>query len=218
MWRALQAFNASEIAALERLRERTRDLQEANPMMGHRGCRLGITHPEIIVMQVEAIMEAAIDVQGKGVPTVPEIMVPLVADAAELHAIRKLVEETANGVFARLGQSTAYKFGAMIELPRAALCAGSIAKNVDFLSFGTNDLTQMTFGFSRDDAGKFLDAYIEAGILRRIHSLRSIARVSARSCRSPSNVPAPSTRQSRSVSAANTPVIRSPLSFSRLSA
>jgi pyruvate,orthophosphate dikinase len=162
-----RGHHVGEIAALERLRARTRDLQETNPMMGHRGCRLGITHPEIIVMQVRAILEAAIAVQRKGVRTVPEIMVPLVAGVNEVRAMRKLVDETAEAVFAELRQSTVYKFGAMIELPRAAVCAGSIAKEVDFLSFGTNDLTQMTFGFSRDDARKYLDAYIEAGILAK---------------------------------------------------
>ena len=162
-----QARHVGEIAAMERLRARTRELQETNPMMGHRGCRLGITHPEIIVMQVRAILEAAIAVQKKGVRTTPEIMVPLVAGLGEVRAIRQLVEETAQAVFAELRQSTPYKFGAMIELPRAAVCAGSIAKEVDFLSFGTNDLTQMTFGFSRDDARKYLDAYIEAGILEK---------------------------------------------------
>ena len=160
-----RGLHVGEIAALERLRARTRDLQETNPMMGHRGCRLGITHPEIIVMQVRAILEAAIAVQRKGVRTVPEIMVPLVAGVEEVRAMRKLVNETAEAVFAELRHSTLYKFGAMIELPRAAVCAGSIAKEVDFLSFGTNDLTQMTFGFSRDDARKYLDAYIEAGTL-----------------------------------------------------
>jgi pyruvate, orthophosphate dikinase len=160
-------LHVGEIAALESLRTRTRDLQETNPMMGHRGCRLGITNPEMIVMQVRAILEAAVAVQRKGVRTVPEIMVPLVAGVAEVRAIRKLVEETAEAVFAELRQSTPYKFGAMIELPRAAVCARSIAKEVDFLSFGTNDLTQMTFGFSRDDARRYLDAYIEAGILEK---------------------------------------------------
>jgi pyruvate,orthophosphate dikinase len=162
-----RGLHVGEIAALERLRTRTRDLQETNPMLGHRGCRLGITHPEIIVMQVRAILEAAIAVQRKGVRTVPEIMVPLVAGVEEVRAIRKLVNETAEAVFAELRHSTLYKFGAMIELPRAAVCAGSIAKEVDFLSFGTNDLTQMTFGFSRDDARKYLDAYLEAGLLKK---------------------------------------------------
>jgi pyruvate, orthophosphate dikinase len=162
-----RGLHVGEITALEQLRARTRDLQETNPMMGHRGCRLGITHPEIITMQVRAILEAAITVQRKGVRTVPEIMVPLVAGVGEICAMRKLVDETAEVVFAELRQSTPYKFGAMIELPRAAVCAGPIAKEVDFLSFGTNDLTQMTFGFSRDDARKYLDAYIEAGILKK---------------------------------------------------
>ena len=160
-------LHVGEIATLESLRARTRDLQETNPMMGHRGCRLGITHPEIIVMQVRAILEAAIAVQRKGIRTVPEIMVPLVAGVGEVCAIRKLVNRTAEAVFAEVRQSTPYKFGTMIELPRAAVCAGSIAKEVEFLSFGTNDLTQMTFGFSRDDARKYLDAYIEAGILKK---------------------------------------------------
>jgi pyruvate,orthophosphate dikinase len=159
-------LHVGEIAALERLRARTRDLQETNPMMGHRGCRLGITHPEIIAMQTRAILEAAIAVEKKGIRVMPEIMVPLVAGSEEIRAIRKLVDETAEKVFAELRQSVPYKFGAMIELPRAALCAGSIAAAVDFLSFGTNDLTQMTFGFSRDDARKYLEAYIEAGIFK----------------------------------------------------
>jgi pyruvate,orthophosphate dikinase len=162
-----RGLHVGEIAALEGLRARTRDLQETNPMMGHRGCRLGITHPEIVVMQVRAILEAAIAVQRKGVRVLPEIMVPLVAGVNEVRAMRKLVNETAEAVFAELRHSTAYRFGAMIELPRAAVCAGPIAKEVDFLSFGTNDLTQMTFGFSRDDARKYLDAYIEAGILKK---------------------------------------------------
>ncbi|HEX6495569.1 MAG TPA: pyruvate, phosphate dikinase [Acidobacteriaceae bacterium] len=160
-------LHVGEIAALEALRARTRDLQETNPMMGHRGCRLGITHPEIIVMQVRAILEAAIAVQRKGIRTMPEIMVPLIAGVDEVRAIRKVVNQAAESVFAELRQSIAYKFGAMIELPRAAVCAGSIAKEIEFLSFGTNDLTQMTFGFSRDDARKFLDSYIEAGILQK---------------------------------------------------
>jgi pyruvate, orthophosphate dikinase len=160
-------LHVGEIATLERLRARTRELQETNPMMGHRGCRLGITHPEIIAMQTRAILEAAIAVERKGLRAMPEIMVPLVAAVEEVRAIRKLVEKTAETVFAELRQSVSYTFGAMIELPRAALRAGSIALEVDFLSFGTNDLTQMTFGFSRDDARKYLDAYIDAGILKK---------------------------------------------------
>ena len=136
-------------------------------MMGHRGCRLGITHPEIIVMQVRAILEASLAVERKGVRTQPEIMVPLVAGLGEVRAMRKLVDDTAAAVFAEFRRSTPYKFGVMIELPRAALCAGAIAREVDFLSFGTNDLTQMTFGFSRDDARKFLDTYIETGVLAK---------------------------------------------------
>ena len=118
-------------------------------------------------MQTRAILEAAIGVQRKGIRAVPEIMVPLVATLGEVRAMRRLVEETAAAVFAEMGQSTPYRFGTMIELPRAVVCAGAIAQEVDFLSFGTNDLTQMTFGFSRDDARKYLDAYIEAGILEK---------------------------------------------------
>ena len=213
-----RGLHVGEIAALERLRARTRDLQETNPMMGHRGCRLGITHPEIIVMQVRAILEAAIAVQRKGVRTVPEIMVPLVAGVEEVRAMRKLVDETAEAVFAELRHSTLYKFGAMIELPRAAVCAGSIAKEVDFLSFGTNDLTQMTFGFSRDDARKYLDAYIEAGHPEEgpLHHTGPRRRGSADADGDRAGAPRP-TRRSRSVSAANTAAIRSLSNFCRRS-
>jgi pyruvate, orthophosphate dikinase len=157
----------SAIREMERLRARILELQESNPMMGHRGCRLGITHPGIIAMQVRAILEAAIAVRRKGVEALPEIMVPLIATVNEVRAVRKLVDETAQQVFSAWKQTVPYHFGTMIELPRAAVCAAALANEVDFFSFGTNDLTQMTFGFSRDDARKFLDAYIEAGILEK---------------------------------------------------
>jgi pyruvate, orthophosphate dikinase len=157
----------SDIREIERLRARILELRECNPMMGHCGCRLGITHPDIMAMQVRAILEAAIAVRRKNVEVLPEIMVPLIATVNELRAIRRLVEETAQQVFFDLRQTVAYRFGTMIGLPRATVCAAALSNEVDFFSFGTNDLTQMTFGFSRDDARKFLDAYIEAGIPER---------------------------------------------------
>jgi len=150
----------------ESLMGRVRELHESNPMMGHRGCRLGITYPEIITMQTTAILQAAIRVRAEGIVALPEIMVPLVATVEEIRFLRTVIDEAANKVFATAGQTIHYLLGTMIELPRAAVCAGSIAGEVDFLSFGTNDLTQMTFGFSRDDARKFLDSYVELGILK----------------------------------------------------
>jgi pyruvate,orthophosphate dikinase len=141
-------------------------LKETNPMMGHRGCRLGISYPEIIVMQIRAILRAAIIVQSEGIPVAPEIMIPLVSMVEEIHFLREVITATAAKIFAEEGASVEYSLGTMIELPRAAVCAGAIASEVDFLSFGTNDLTQMTFGFSRDDARKYLDTYLELGILK----------------------------------------------------
>ncbi|HEX4022091.1 MAG TPA: pyruvate, phosphate dikinase [Acidobacteriaceae bacterium] len=155
------------IRDLQRMLARTRELVESNPMMGHRGCRLGITFPEIIAMQVKAALQAALAVQAKGIPVSPEIMVPLVACVEEIRCLRRVVDDAAAQVFTQEQDTVDYKFGAMIELPRAAVCAASIATEVDFLSFGTNDLTQMTFGFSRDDARKFLDAYLDLGILKK---------------------------------------------------
>ncbi|MDQ7088306.1 MAG: pyruvate, phosphate dikinase [Acidobacteriota bacterium] len=140
-------------------------LQEANPMLGHRGCRLGIFYPEITEMQARAIIEAALVVQGEGVPVRPEIMIPLVGSRSELAAQRQVVERVAEEVFAEKGAKVDYLVGTMIELPRAALTADAIAHEADFFSFGTNDLTQTTYGLSRDDAGKFLPFYIETGIL-----------------------------------------------------
>src|SRR3984957_959192 len=155
------------VGQLEGLLTRVRELSESNPMMGLRGCRLGIVYPEILRMQVTAILQAAIKVRAEGVVPLPEIMVPLVACVEEIRYLRKIIDRTAREVFCREGDMIAYHVGTMIELPRAAVCAGTIAKEVDFLSFGTNYLTQMTFGFSRDDAQKYLDRYMELGILKQ---------------------------------------------------
>jgi pyruvate,orthophosphate dikinase len=155
------------VSQLEGLLTRVRELSESNPMMGLRGCRLGIVYPEILRMQVTAILRAAINVKAEGVVPLPEIMVPLVTCVEEIRYLRKIIDSTAREVFCREGNVIAYHVGTMIELPRAAVCAGTIAKEVDFLSFGTNDLTQMTFGFSRDDSQTYVDRYMELGILKR---------------------------------------------------
>ncbi len=149
----------------EKLRERVRVLSEANPMLGHRGCRLGITHPEIYETQVRAIFEAAAAAVREGLKPSPEIMIPLVGTQGEFDRLKTLVDGVAGEVTQETGQKVSYRVGTMIEIPRAALRAASIAGNCDFFSFGTNDLTQMTYGYSRDDAASFLPAYIEAGIL-----------------------------------------------------
>ncbi|MFD1396920.1 pyruvate, phosphate dikinase [Kroppenstedtia eburnea] len=150
----------------EELLRKVRQLHEFNPMLGHRGCRLGLIHPEIYAMQVEAIFLAAAEVTGEGIAVQPEIMIPLVGHVNELKEMRKLVEETAVQAAERSGKSIPYTVGTMIEVPRAALTAAEIAEEADFFSFGTNDLTQTTFGYSRDDAeGKFLHHYIEGKIL-----------------------------------------------------
>lgn len=142
------------------------NLSESNPMMGLRGCRLGLLYPEINEMQVKAIIQAAIDAKKEGVDVKPEIMVPLVGIVNELKEARKIIEQTANEVMQKNGVKIEYKVGTMIEIPRAALTADEIALEAEFFSFGTNDLTQMTFGFSRDDAeGKFMNAYLTKGIL-----------------------------------------------------
>ncbi|MBI3090029.1 MAG: pyruvate, phosphate dikinase [Candidatus Tectomicrobia bacterium] len=140
-------------------------LREANPMLGHRGCRLGISHPEIYDMQVAAVFEAACELAKEGVAVLPEIMIPLVGHVRELEITRRRAEEAARQVMERLGVQVEYKIGTMIELPRAAITADEIAPQADFFSFGTNDLTQTTFGISRDDAGTFLPRYREEGIL-----------------------------------------------------
>ena len=141
-------------------------LHEFNPMMGHRGCRLAVTYPEIAKMQTKAVIRAAIEVQKEHPDwnVKPEIMIPLVGDVKELKYVKKFVVETADAEIAAAGANLEYEVGTMIEIPRAALTADEIAKEADFFCFGTNDLTQMTFGFSRDDAGKFLDAYYDAKI------------------------------------------------------
>ena len=155
----------TKVEELEALLLRVRALTEANPMMGHRGCRLSITYPEILEMQVTAILQAALKVASEGFLPVPEIMVPLVACAEEVRHLRRQIGEAAAKVFRKHRKKIDYSFGTMIELPRAAVCAGTFADQVSFVSFGTNDLTQMTFGFSRDDARKYLDSYLEQGIL-----------------------------------------------------
>ena len=140
-------------------------LHEFNPMMGHRGCRLAVTYPEIAKMQTRAVLEAAIEVKAeKGYDIVPEIMIPLVGEKKELKFVKDVVVETAEAVKKEKNSDIQYHIGTMIEIPRAALLAGEIAEEAEFFSFGTNDLTQMTFGFSRDDAGKFLDAYYQSKI------------------------------------------------------
>ncbi len=148
------------------LNRKIRLLSEFNPMLGHRGCRLGITYPEITEMQARAILEAAVEVKSKGKEVYPEIMIPLVGTAEEFIHERHVVDEIAEKVFAEKGSEVDYKVGTMIEIPRAALIADKIADEADFFSFGTNDLTQMTFGYSRDDAGKFLEHYLNEGILK----------------------------------------------------
>jgi len=149
----------------DKLRQRTKDLHEFNPMLGHRGCRLAITYPEIYEMQVRAILEAAVEVGKDGGGVFPEIMIPLAMTRAELVRMHAIVEEVKAVVFTREHGSIPFTFGTMIELPRAAIRAAELAEVADFFSFGTNDLTQATMGLSRDDAGKFLPAYIETGIL-----------------------------------------------------
>ncbi|MGN0779997.1 MAG: putative PEP-binding protein, partial [Aristaeellaceae bacterium] len=140
-------------------------LHESNPMMGHRGCRLAVTYPEIAEMQTRAVLQAAINVKREcGYDIVPEIMIPLVGSKKELAYVKSIVVETAKKVFAEQGMELPYHVGTMIEIPRAAVTADEIAEEAEFFSFGTNDLTQMTFGFSRDDAGKFLDSYYTAKI------------------------------------------------------
>lgn len=149
------------------IRKRIVDLEEFNPMLGHRGCRLAVTYPEICVMQARAIIEGAIEAINKGVEVHPEIMVPLVGEVNELKLIRGMIEETAEKVMEEKGVKVEYTVGTMIEIPRACLTADEIAEVADFFSFGTNDLTQMGFGYSRDDAGKFLGEYVDKEILEK---------------------------------------------------
>lgn len=151
----------------EQVKHKVESLHEFNPMLGHRGCRLGITYPEITAMQARAIIEAAMNLKAKGVDARPEIMVPLVGTVAELKNQTEIIRATAEKVFAEKGDRIDYQVGTMIEIPRAALTADHIAAEADFFSFGTNDLTQMTLGYSRDDAGKFLPDYLNRGILKQ---------------------------------------------------
>ena len=152
----------------EELKATVEDLHEFNPMMGHRGCRLAVSYPEIAEMQTRAVIEAALDVKAKkGYDIVPEIMIPLVGEIKELKYVKDVVVKTAEAVMEERGTKIEYHVGTMIEIPRAALTADEIAKEADFFSFGTNDLTQMTFGYSRDDAGKFLGEYVDREILEK---------------------------------------------------
>jgi pyruvate,orthophosphate dikinase len=157
---------ASEMGVtLERVQERVKALHEFNPMLGHRGCRLSITFPVLCEMQTQAIIEAAIKVAGKGAEVLPEIMIPLVGTKSELDYLEQIVRNVADEIIAKRGSKLKYLVGTMIEVPRAALTADDIAKSAEFFSFGTNDLTQMTYGFSRDDIGTFLPDYIDKKIL-----------------------------------------------------
>ena len=161
----LEALAASSGLDADKLKRRARELQETNPMLGHRGCRLGVAYPEIYEMQVRAIIEAALEVKARtGEAPLPEIMHPLVAKGQEMKFLRELTDRTAREVMAEQGAEIAYLVGTMIELPRAALRAADLAEHAEFFSFGTNDLTQTTFGISRDDSGRFLQAYMDAGI------------------------------------------------------
>ncbi|WP_405343641.1 pyruvate, phosphate dikinase, partial [Ruminococcus sp.] len=162
----IEALAKAQGKTVEEIKTLIASLHEFNPMMGHRGCRLAVTYPEIAKMQTKAVIRAAINVK-KAHPDwniVPEIMIPLVGDVKELKYVKKFVVETADAEIAAAGADLKYEVGTMIEIPRAALTADEIAKEADFFCFGTNDLTQMTFGFSRDDAGKFLEAYYDAKI------------------------------------------------------
>ena len=162
----IEALAKAQGKSVEAIKTIIASLHEFNPMMGHRGCRLAVTYPEIAKMQTKAVIRAAINV-SKAHPDwkiVPEIMIPLVGEVKELKYVKKFVVETADAEIAAAGADLKYEVGTMIEIPRAALTADEIAKEADFFCFGTNDLTQMTFGFSRDDAGKFLDAYYDAKI------------------------------------------------------
>ena len=162
----IKALAKAKGKTVEQIKQYIVDLHETNPMMGHRGCRLTVTYPEIAAMQTRAVIKAAIAVQSKHADwkVVPEIMIPLVGEIKELAFVKKIVVETADEVIAAAGSNLKYEVGTMIEIPRAALTADEIAKEAEFFCFGTNDLTQMTFGFSRDDAGKFLTAYYRSKI------------------------------------------------------
>jgi pyruvate,orthophosphate dikinase len=152
--------------ALPELLQRVEELHEFNPMLGHRGCRLGVTYPEITEMQSRAIFEAAVQVAKKGVKVIPEIMIPLIGSVEEFDNQKKIVDRVAGEVFAKAGQTVKYMVGTMIEIPRAALTADRVAKEAEFFSFGTNDLTQTTMGLSRDDYTKFQKDYEKEKIFK----------------------------------------------------
>ena len=151
---------------VEKVAARVESLHEVNPMLGHRGCRLGNTYPEITEMQARAIIEAAMNVKATGIDVKVEIMVPLVGNHKELRYQKNVIDRVANEVFAERNDKIDYMVGTMIEVPRAAVTANQIAEVAEFFSFGTNDLTQMTLGFSRDDIAKFLPVYLDKGILK----------------------------------------------------
>ncbi|HOQ81407.1 MAG TPA: pyruvate, phosphate dikinase, partial [Candidatus Cloacimonadota bacterium] len=162
-----QAEMAKEMGlSLEVVKNRVNSLHELNPMLGHRGCRLGITYPEITEMQTRAIIEAALNLKAKGIKALPEIMIPLIGTVQEFENQEKIIRATAEKIFAERNDRIEYLVGTMIEIPRATLMADKIAAKAEFFSFGTNDLTQMTFGYSRDDAGKFLPEYVYRNILK----------------------------------------------------
>jgi pyruvate,orthophosphate dikinase len=162
-----QALASSLSISVEQVKSRVSQLHEANPMLGHRGDRLAITYPEILEMQVRAIIEAACDVKKEGIKVLPEIMIPLAGTKRELDFCRKITEETAAAVMKEKGVKVEYLYGTMIEVPRAAVTADEMAQTAEFFSFGTNDLTQMTFGYSRDDVNSFLPDYLKREILER---------------------------------------------------
>jgi pyruvate,orthophosphate dikinase len=153
--------------SLQAVKNKVAELEEFNPMLGHRGCRLGNTYPEITEMQTRAIIEAALNLKAKGIVAKPEIMVPLVGTFNEYVEQERIIRETADKVFIERNDKIEFLVGTMIEIPRAALMADVIAERAEFFSFGTNDLTQMTFGYSRDDANKFLPIYLAKGILKQ---------------------------------------------------
>ena len=153
--------------SIDKLKDRINSLKEFNPMMGHRGCRLAVTYPEIAVMQTKAVIEAAINVNKNGMNVTPEIMIPLIGDINELRYVKNIITTTADKIIKESNSNINYKVGAMIEIPRAILIAEDIAKEMEFFSFGTNDLTQLTYGFSRDDASKFLKDYYDKKIFEK---------------------------------------------------
>ena len=195
-------------------------LHEFNPMMGHRGCRLAVTYPEIAEMQTEAVIKAALNVSAKHPEwnIVPEIMIPLVGEVKELAYVKKIVTTTADKLIAEAGSNMTYKVGTMIEIPRAAITADEIAKEAEYFSFGTNDLTQMTFGFSRDDAGKFLDAYYDKKIYENDPFAKLDQKVSASWSRLPANWANPPAPTSSWASAANMAATRALSSSATMSA